>query len=131
MKIYTFSFQTAESTLLISSKINTTYICICSIYILCVCVYMYGGLFAKSCPTLVTQWTVAWQAPLSMGFSRQGYWSGLPFPSPGYLLHPVMKPRSPALQTDSLPIELRRTVTIASITGSFQVQRLTCLLAEI
>ena len=38
-----------------------------------------GGLVAKSCPILVTPWTVACQAPLSMGFSRQEYWSGLPF----------------------------------------------------
>ena len=42
-----------------------------------------GGLVAKSCPTLSTPWTVACQASLSMGFSRQEYWSGLPFPSPG------------------------------------------------
>ena len=42
-----------------------------------------GGLVAKSCPTLVIPWTVAHQAPLSMGFSRPEYWSGLPFPSPG------------------------------------------------
>ena len=41
-----------------------------------------GGLVAKSCLTLVTPWTVACQVPLSMGFSRQEYWSGLPFPSP-------------------------------------------------
>ena len=41
-----------------------------------------GGLVAKSCPSLVILWTVACQAPLSMGFSRQEYWSGLPFPSP-------------------------------------------------
>ena len=42
----------------------------------------YGdGLVAKSYPTLVTPWTVACQAPLSMGFSQQEYWSGLPFPS--------------------------------------------------
>ena len=40
-------------------------------------------LVAESCPTLVTPWTVAHQAPLSMGFPRQEYWSGLPFPSPG------------------------------------------------
>ena len=40
-----------------------------------------GGLVAKSCPTLATPLTVACQASLSMGFSRQGYWSGLPFPS--------------------------------------------------
>ena len=43
---------------------------------------------------LVTLWTVARQAPLSMGFSRQGYWSGLPFPSPGDLPHPGIKPAS-------------------------------------
>ena len=42
-----------------------------------------GGLVTKSCPTLATQWTVARQAPQSMEFSRQGYWSGLPFLSPG------------------------------------------------
>ena len=51
-------------------------------------------------------WTVACQASLSMGFSRQEYWSGLPFPSPGDLPDPGNKPRSPALQTDSLPTEL-------------------------
>ena len=44
-----------------------------------------GGLAAKPCPTLVTPWTVARQAPLFIGFSRQGYWSELPFPSPGDL----------------------------------------------
>ena len=49
-----------------------------------------------------TLWTVAHQAPLSMGFSRQEYWSGLPFPSPGDLPDPGIKPRSPALQADAL-----------------------------
>ena len=44
-----------------------------------------------------TPWTVAHQAPLSMGFSRQEYWSGLPFPSPGDLPHPGIEPESPAL----------------------------------
>ena len=44
-----------------------------------------------------TLWTVARQAPLSMGFPRQEYWSGLPFPSPGDLLDPGMEPTSPAL----------------------------------
>ena len=44
-----------------------------------------------------TPWTVAYQAPLSMGFSRQQYWSGLPFPFPADLLDPGMEPRSPAL----------------------------------
>ena len=65
-----------------------------------------GGLVAKSCPTLATPWTVAHQAPLSMGFSRQVYWSGLPFPFPGDLPDPGIKPRSPALQADSLPTNL-------------------------
>ena len=50
-------------------------------------------------------WTVAHQLPLSMGFSRQEYWSGLPFPSPGDLPDPVIKLWSPALQADSLPSE--------------------------
>ena len=61
-----------------------------------------GGLVAKSCSTLVTLWTVAHQAPLSMGFSRYEYWSGLPFSSPGDLPNPEIEPRSPALQADSL-----------------------------
>ena len=52
-----------------------------------------------------TPWTVALQAPLSMRFPRQEYWSGLPFPSPGDLPNPRIKPRSPALQADSLPSE--------------------------
>ena len=54
----------------------------------------------------MTPWTVAHQAPLSMGFSRKEYWSGLPFPSPGDLPDPGIKPRSPSLQADSLPFEL-------------------------
>ena len=49
-----------------------------------------------------TPWTVAYQAPPSMGFSRQEYWRGLPFPSPGDLTDPGIKPRSPALQADTL-----------------------------
>ena len=53
-----------------------------------------------------TPWTVACQAPLSMGFSRQEYWSGLPFPSPGDLPNPGIEPGSPVLQADSLPTEL-------------------------
>ena len=50
-------------------------------------------------------WTVAYEAPLSMGFSRQGCWSGLPFPSPGDLSDPGIESRSPALQADCLPSE--------------------------
>ena len=52
-----------------------------------------------------TPWTVAYQAPLSMGFSRQQYWSGLPFLSPRDLPNPGIEPGSPALQTDALPSE--------------------------
>ena len=52
-----------------------------------------------------TPWTVAHQAPPSMGFSRQEYWSGLPFPSPGDLPDPGIEPRSPALQADALTSE--------------------------
>ena len=65
-----------------------------------------GGLVAKSCPILVTPWTIPWKAPLFMGFSRQEYWSMLPFPSPGDLPDPGIEPWSPALLTDSLPTEL-------------------------
>ena len=63
------------------------------------------GLVTKSCPTLVTPWTVGCQAPLSMGFPRQEYWSGLPFLFPEDLPHPRIKPSCPALQADSLPSE--------------------------
>ena len=49
-----------------------------------------------------TPWTVAHQAPPSVGFSRQEYWSGLPFPSPGDLPNPGIEPRSPAFQADTL-----------------------------
>ena len=53
----------------------------------------------------MTPWTAALQAPLSMGFSRQEYWSGLPFSSPGDLPDPGIKPGSPAPQADSLLLE--------------------------
>ena len=53
-------------------------------------------LVTQRCPTLCDPRTVAHQAPLSMGFSKQEYWSRLPFPPPGDLLHPGMKPISPA-----------------------------------
>ena len=52
-----------------------------------------------------TPWTVTCQAPLSMGFSRQESWSGLPCPPPGDLPNPRVEPRSPSLQVDSLPSE--------------------------
>ena len=53
----------------------------------------------------VTPWTVAYQTPPSMGFSRQEYWSGVPLPSPGHLPDPGIEPRSPALQADALTSE--------------------------
>ena len=59
----------------------------------------------SSVQLFATPWTVAHQAPLSMGFSRQEYWSRLPFPSPGDLPDPEIKLRSPTLQADSLPSE--------------------------
>ena len=59
----------------------------------------------QSCPTLCDPMDCIYQASLSMGFSRQVYWSGLPFPSPGDLPDPGTEPRSPALQADSLPSE--------------------------
>ena len=64
------------------------------------------SLGAKSCPDSCDPMDVACQTRLSMGFFRQEYWSGLPFPSPGDLPDPGIKPRSPALQADSLPTEL-------------------------
>ena len=57
---------------------------------------------AQSCLTLCDPWTVAHQAPLSMGFSWQEYWSGLPFPSPGDLPNPGIKPGSPTWQANAL-----------------------------
>ena len=69
------------------------------------------GLLSKKVKSLslvllfATPWTVARQAPLSMGFSRQEYWHGLPFPSPGDLPNPGIKPGSPALQADASPSE--------------------------
>ena len=69
-------------------------------------VMVVGGWVTKLCPTLATPWTVAHQAPLPMGFSRQEYWRGLPCLPPGDLPNPGIEPGSPALQADSLPIEL-------------------------
>ena len=60
------------------------------------------NLVTKLCLTLVTSWTAACQAPLSMRFPRQEYWNGLPFPSSGELSNPGTEPTSPALQVDFL-----------------------------
>ena len=62
-------------------------------------------LVTKLCSTLCAPWTAAHQAPLSMEFSKQEYWSGWPFPSPGDLPNPRIKLGSPALQVESLPSE--------------------------
>ena len=68
----------------------------------------------QSCPTLRDPMGCTHQAPLSMGFSRQEYWSGLSFPSSGDLPNPGIKPKSPALQADSLPTELQGKALVAS-----------------
>ena len=79
--------------------------CVC----MCVCVCVYGGgLVGKSCPTLATPWSISCQAPMSMGFPRQEYWSGLLFPPPGDLSDQGIEPESPALpalQVNTLPTE--------------------------
>ena len=78
-----------------------------------------------SCVRLfVTPWTVAYKAPLSMEFSRQEYWSGLPFPSPGDLPDPGIEPWSPALQTDTLPSEppgKRNTTLVMTLLTIFPI----------
>ena len=66
---------------------------------------MYVSEVVRSCLTFATPWTVARQTPLSMGFFRPEYWSGLPFPSPGHLPDPGIEPRSPTLQAHPLPSE--------------------------
>ena len=79
-------------------------VCVC----VCVCVKLLSRV-----RLFVTLWTVAHQAPLSMGFSRQEYWSGLPFPSPGDLPNPGIEPGSPALQANDLSSEPPRKLPIA------------------
>ena len=79
----------------------------------CFLVVVVAGLVAKSCLTLATSWTIARQAPLSVKFSRQEYWSGLPFPAPGDLPDQGIEPRFPALQADSLKTELRGKPIVA------------------
>ena len=69
-------------------------------------IHMLVCLVVQSCLTLCKPLTVAHQAPQSVGFSRQEYWSGLPFPSPRDLPNPGIEPRSPTLQADALPSEM-------------------------
>ena len=83
-----------------------------------------GGLVTKLCLTLVTPWTIAWQAPLSLGFSRQEYWSGLPCPSPGDRPNAGIEPGSPAQQADSYrlshqgsPLELSPPGDLVTLLG--------------
>ena len=73
---------------------SIVWMCVCAQLLSCVWLY-------------VTPWTVTHQTPLSMGFFQQEYWSGLPFPSPGDLPNPEIKPGSLALQADSLPLSHR------------------------
>ena len=72
-----------------------------------------------------TPWTVAYQAPPSRGFSRQEYWSRLPFPSPGDLPSPGIEPRSPALQADALTFEPPGKPNLDSILKSRDITLLT------
>ena len=78
--------------------------------------YLRLLIFLSRVQLFVIPWTVAQQVPLSTGFSRQEYWSGLPLPSPGHLPNPGIEPGSPALHTDSLlsepqgkPLNIGRT----------------------
>ena len=73
--------------------------------ILTITLLAYESEVSRHIRFFVTPCTVAHQAPPSMGFSRQEYWSGLPFPSPGDLPDPGIEPRSPALQEDALTSE--------------------------
>ena len=83
----------------------TPFIVFCWIFLYSLSLTCICCLVAKLCPTLFANlWTVAHQASLSMGFSRQECWSGLPFPFPGDLPDPQIKPVSPALQ-DSFTTE--------------------------
>ena len=67
---------------------------------------------AQSRPTVWTPWTVARQAPLSVGLSRQAYWTALPLPSPGDLSDAGIEPGSPALQAQSLPLSHQGSLTV-------------------
>ena len=81
----------------------------------CGCVYIHLYiLFSHKvmANSFVTPWTVAHQALLSMQFSRQEYWSGLPFPSAENLPDPAIKPVSPTVQADSLPLSHQRSLCV-------------------
>ena len=86
-----------------------------------------GGLVTKLGPTLATPWTVARQAPLSTGFSRQEYWSGLPFPSPGDLPDLGIEPVSLALQADSLLLSHQGSPSVWLVVHKFHFLRFVCI----
>ena len=77
-----------------------SYVCVCARTCVHTCVHVHS--VTQSCPTFCDPMACSHQAPLSMEFARQEYWSGLPFPPPGDLPDPGIKPVSPALQADSL-----------------------------
>ena len=90
-----------------SYTFTASFVCVC-----CFFFYRISILFSVKVKSLsrvqlfATPWTVAYQSPQSMEFSRQEYRTGLLFPSPGDLPDPGIEPRSPALQEDALPSEL-------------------------
>ena len=77
----------------------------CMFFMYCILLCLWKWKPLSHAQLFATPWTIACQAPQSMGLSRQKYWSGLPFPSPRDLSNPEIKLRSPALQADSLPSE--------------------------
>ena len=86
-----------------------------------------GGLATKLGPTLVTPWTVAHQAPLSTGFSRQEYWRELPFPSPGDLPDLGIEPMSLALQADALLLSHQGSPSVWLVAHKFHFLRFVCV----
>ena len=88
----------------------------------CVCVCVCCGLSLVQ--LFETLWTVAHQAPLSMGFSRQEYWSGLPCPSAGHLSSPGVQPASPALQVESLLLSHRGRSNAMFITNNVMIMEI-------
>ena len=87
---------------------------VCYVEKICLCIISQHDQL-RHMRLFATTWTVAHQAPLSMGFSRQEHWSGVPLPSPGDLPDPGIKPRSFALQADCLPSEYRCVYLIQEI----------------
>ena len=80
--------------------------------------------------SFATPWTVACQALLSMGFSRQEYWSGLPFPSPGDLPDSGIEPGSPALEADALTSEPPGKPLLIKIILKFLMELINMVIGE-